>query len=113
AGRLHPPLIPRIAQLVAGTVGSARLVDRSDRILISTPLPRFLEMEYPPPREHAVDAMRAVRKLVEDEELHVSFPVEVRFTAPDDIPLSTAHGRDTCYVPVHTARARPSPHSTD
>ena len=107
AGRLHPPLVPRIAQLVAGTVGSARLVDRSDRILISTRLLRFVEMEYAIPREHAVDAMRAVRRLVDDEDLRVSFPVEVRFTAPDDIPLSTAHGRETCYIAVHMARGMP------
>ncbi|HEY8218418.1 MAG TPA: D-arabinono-1,4-lactone oxidase [Acidimicrobiia bacterium] len=107
AGRLHPPLVPRIAQLVAGTVGSARLVDRSDRILISTRLLRFVEMEYAIPREHAPEAMRAVRRLIDDEDLRVSFPVEVRFTAPDDIPLSTAHGRETCYIAVHMARGMP------
>jgi L-gulonolactone oxidase len=27
--------------------------------------------------------------------------VEVRFTAGDDIPLSTAYGRETCYIAVH------------
>jgi L-gulonolactone oxidase len=31
----------------------------------------------------------------------ISFPVEVRFTAADDIPLSTAHGRTSCYIAVH------------
>jgi L-gulonolactone oxidase len=31
----------------------------------------------------------------------------VRFTAPDDIPLSTAHGRETCYIAVHMARGMP------
>jgi L-gulonolactone oxidase len=31
----------------------------------------------------------------------VSFPVEVRFVAPDDIPLSPASGRETCYIAVH------------
>jgi L-gulonolactone oxidase len=52
--------------------------------------------------------MQAVRELVDgDDELRVSFPVEVRFTAPDDIPLSTAHGRDTCYIAVHMARGMP------
>jgi L-gulonolactone oxidase len=107
AGRLRPPLVPRIAQLVAGTVGSARVIDRSDRILISTRLLRFVEMEYAIPREHAVDAMLAVRRLIDDEHLRVSFPVEVRFAAPDDIPLSTAHGRDTCYIAVHMARGMP------
>ena len=107
AGRIRPSLVPRIAGVVAGTVGSARIVDRSDRILISTRLLRFVEMEYAIPREHAADAMRAVRALIDDEGLRVSFPVEVRFTAPDDIPLSTAHGRDTCYIAVHMARGVP------
>jgi L-gulono-1,4-lactone dehydrogenase len=107
AGRIHPPFVPRIAHLMAGTVGSARLVDRSDRILISTRLLRFVEMEYAIPREHAVDAMLAVRRLIDDAGLRVSFPVEVRFTAPDDIPLSTAHGRETCYIAVHMARGVP------
>jgi L-gulonolactone oxidase len=107
AGRLHPPLVPRIAQVVAGTVGSARLIDRSDRILISTRLLRFVEMEYAIPREHAAEAMLAVRELIDREGFPVSFPMEVRFTAPDDIPLSTAHGRDTCYVAVHMARGMP------
>ncbi|MEX2256734.1 MAG: D-arabinono-1,4-lactone oxidase [Acidimicrobiia bacterium] len=107
AGRVHPPLVPRIAKVVAGTVGSSRLIDRSDRILISTRLLRFVEMEYAIPREHAVEAVLAVRELIQREDLMVSFPVEVRFTAPDDIPLSTAHGRDTCYVAVHMAKGMP------
>ena len=51
--------------------------------------------------------MLAVRELIDDEDLRVSFPVEVRFTAPDDIPLSTAHGRETCYIAVHMARGMP------
>jgi FAD-linked oxidoreductase len=107
AGRLHSQWVPRIAQLVAGTVGSARLVDRSDRILISTRLLRFVEMEYAIPRAHAAEALRAVRALIDEQDLRVSFPVEVRFTAPDDIPLSTAHGRETCYIAVHMARGMP------
>jgi L-gulonolactone oxidase len=37
-----------------------------------------------------------------DEKGHkVSFPVEVRFTAKDDIALSTASGRDSAYIAVH------------
>jgi L-gulono-1,4-lactone dehydrogenase len=107
AGRLRPSLVPRIAGLVAGTVGSAKLVDRSDQILISTRLLRFVEMEYAIPRANARDAILEVRDLVEREDLRVSFPVEVRFTAPDDIPLSTAYGRDTCYIAVHMARGMP------
>jgi L-gulonolactone oxidase len=107
AGRMRPESIPRIAQVVAGTVGSSRRVDRSDRILISTRLLRFVEMEYAIPRMHAAEALLAVRDLIETEDLRVSFPVEVRFTAADDVPLSTAHGRDTCYIAVHMARGMP------
>jgi L-gulonolactone oxidase len=107
AGKARPSLVPRVAGLVASTVGSAKLVDRSDRILISTRLLRFAEMEYAIPREHACEALLAVRDLIDDEGLAVSFPVEVRFTAPDDVPLSTAHGRESCYIAVHMARGVP------
>ena len=37
----------------------------------------------------------------------MSFPIEVRFTKGDDAFLSTAHGRDTCYVAVHMFRGVP------
>ncbi len=107
AGKARPSLVPRVAGLVASTVGSAQLIDRSDRILISTRLLRFAEMEYAIPREHASEALLAVRDLIDDEGLSVSFPVEVRFTAPDDVPLSTAHGRASCYIAVHMARGVP------
>lgn len=108
AGRVVPGAVPRIAQVVAGTVGNTRLVDRSDRILISTRVLRFAEMEYAIPREHAGEALTAVRDLIDDAGHRVSFPVEVRFAAPDDIPLSTAYGRATCYVAVHLARGIPN-----
>lgn len=107
AGRIVPAAVPRIAQVVAGTVGNTRLVDRSDRILISTRVLRFAEMEYAIPRAHAGEALAAVRDLVDGGGHRVSFPVEVRFAAADDIPLSTAYGRDTCYIAVHMARGVP------
>jgi FAD/FMN-containing dehydrogenase len=37
----------------------------------------------------------------------VSFPVEVRATAADDIPLSMASGRPTGFVAVHSYRDHP------
>ena len=58
-------------------------------------------MEYAIPREAGVEALGRVRRFVEDSGLLLSFPVEVRFTAPDDIPLSTATGRESCYIAVH------------
>jgi len=39
--------------------------------------------------------------LVERRRLPILFPLEVRFAAGDDAFLSTAYGRETCYVAVH------------
>ncbi len=39
--------------------------------------------------------------LVERRRLPILFPLEVRFAAGDDAFLSTAHGRETCYIAVH------------
>jgi FAD-linked oxidoreductase len=104
AGRVVPSLVPRLNNLVADGVGTTELTNRSDRILCSTRLVRFVEMEYSVPRARARDAVRGVRDVIERNELRIGFPIEVRFTAPDDIPLSTAHGRDCCYVAVHVPR---------
>lgn len=106
-GKRMPSSVPRIAQLVAGTLGATERVGRSDDILVSRRLLRFVEMEYAIPRAHAVEAVLAIRELIEDEGHRVPFPIEVRFVAPDDIPLSMAYGRDTCFVAVHQARGVP------
>lgn len=37
----------------------------------------------------------------------MSFPVEVRTAPADDIPLSTASGRETAYIAVHLYRGTP------
>ena len=34
---------------------------------------------------------------------HVNFPLEVRFVAADDIPMSPASGRDSCYLGAYIA----------
>jgi FAD-linked oxidoreductase len=107
AGRVAPSRIPQLADVVARSLGRTELVDRSDRIFISTRLIRFVEMEYAIPRDHAVEAVLAIRDLVAGEGHLVSFPIEVRFVAPDDIPLSMAQGRETCFVAVHMARGVP------
>lgn len=107
AGKVAPKAVPRLAEVVADSVGRTRLVKRSDRIFVSTRFVRFVEMEYAIPRANAVEAVLGVRDLIDDEGLRVSFPMEVRFVAPDDIPLSTAHGRETCYIAVHMAAGVP------
>ena len=98
-GRRFPRAIPRINRLAASAASGRERVDASHRIFASPRLVRFDEMEYAIPREHAADAVRGAREILERHP--VNFPVELRFVAADDALLSPAFGRDTAYVAVH------------
>jgi L-gulonolactone oxidase len=100
-GRRFPSRIPALARFVGSQVGKVWKVERSDRVFASTRLVHFNEMEYAIPREEAAGAIRAVRDLIDRTGIRTNIPVEVRFVAGDDIWLSPAHGRDTCYIAVH------------
>ena len=99
-GRLRPSLVPSIARAMPSS-GRAEYVDKSYRVFASPRLVRFYEMEYGIPIDAAREAVNRVRALVKQSGLVPIFPVEVRFTKGDDIPLSTASGRDSCYIAVH------------
>jgi len=99
-GRMRPGLIPRLAKVLPST-GRVEYVNASYKIFASTRLVRFYEMEYSINRESVVPALERVMKLVDDEGLLLNFPVEVRFTAPDDVSLSTSYGRSSAYIAVH------------
>ena len=99
-GRLKPNLIPRLATALPSS-GQTEIVDESFRIFASERIVKFVEMEYAIPREFCGEALQRIRKMIDDKGHLVSFPVEVRFTAKDDIALSTASGRDSAYIAVH------------
>ncbi len=101
-GRIRPSLIPTMSQkLVAPGVGRIRRVARSDLVYTSPRLVRFSEMEYAIPRENAREAVEGIRKLIDANGFNVNFPIEFRVVKGDDILLSPAHGRETCYIAVH------------
>ncbi|MGI8791633.1 MAG: D-arabinono-1,4-lactone oxidase [Acidimicrobiales bacterium] len=99
-GRMRPSLIPRLATAVPGS-GRVEYTDKSFKIFASPRWVHFYEMEYAIPREHVVEALNRLMAFVDDSGLRIGFPVEVRFTASDDIWLSTAHGRTSAYIAVH------------
>jgi L-gulonolactone oxidase len=105
-GRRRPQWTPRLARALPAS-GRQEFVDRSDRVFASPRLVRFYEMEYEIPREACAEALNRVRAFVKDAGLLLSFPVEVRFTAPDDIPLSTGYGRPNAYIAVHVFEGTP------
>jgi L-gulonolactone oxidase len=61
----------------------------------------FREMEYAVPRAAGLPALTEVRSLIERSGWRISFPVEVRVAPADDIPLSTASGRESVYLAFH------------
>jgi L-gulonolactone oxidase len=99
AARRFPAAIPRINRLAARAASGRERVDWSHRIFASPRLVRFDEMEYAIPREHAAEAVRGAREILEGHP--VSFPVELRFVRGDDALLSPAHERATAYVAAH------------
>jgi L-gulono-1,4-lactone dehydrogenase len=103
-GRLWPSRIPAMARFLARQVGRSVKVDRSHRVFASERRVRFTEMEYGIPREHGAEAVRRVLELIETRGVDVSFPIEVRFVAPDEVMLSPSHRRETCYIAVHMYR---------
>jgi L-gulono-1,4-lactone dehydrogenase len=105
-GRARPNWIPRLATAVPSS-GPRQYVARSDKVFTSPRMVRFCEMEYSLPREHLGTALNRLRQFIEDAGLMVSFPVEVRVAAPDDIPLSTSYGRQSCYIAIHMYRGMP------
>ncbi|WEO76206.1 D-arabinono-1,4-lactone oxidase [Cryobacterium sp. SO2] len=101
AGLVVPPLVPPINRLADRLTGHRDFTDFSHRVFVTNRTVRFHEMEYALPREQVPDALREVRALIEKRGWRISFPLEVRSAAADDIWLSTGFGRDTGYIAVH------------
>lgn len=101
AGRRAPHRAPQISRAMVRLLSRDVRVDHSHLVYASERRVRFTEMEYAIPREHVTEAARAVLSMIEDRGVGVTFPIEIRTTAPDDAYLSTAAGRDTAYIAVH------------
>lgn len=103
-GRAVPALVPRINRVAARALSARSYVDAAPRVFTSPRRVRFEEMEYAVPRPALAGVLDELRTLPERHGLRISFPVEVRVAPADDVPLSTASGRDTAYVAVHVFR---------
>jgi FAD/FMN-containing dehydrogenase len=99
-GRAVPPLIPRLATALPST-GRQEFTEASHEVFATRRLVKFHEMEYSIPRERLPEALSSIVEAVRREKLRISFPVEIRVTAADDVPLSTSSGRESAYIAVH------------
>ena len=103
-GRALPRVIPSINRTIARAASARSYADLAPAVFTSPRRVRFCEMEYAVPRSALPGVVRELRDLPERLGLQVSFPVEVRVAPADDVPLSTAYGRDSAYIAVHVFR---------
>ncbi|MFI5835073.1 D-arabinono-1,4-lactone oxidase [Micromonospora sp. NPDC051300] len=106
-GRAAPALAPRISAVSARALTERTYTGRSDRVFCTPRRVRFVEMEYGLPRDALTEALTELRRIVDRMPFKVLFPVEVRFTAADDIWLSHSYRRDSAYIAVHQYAGMP------
>lgn len=96
-----PPLSRPLAQLSARFLAQRDYSDYAHNVFVSTRRVRFNEMEYAVDLADATAVLSEVRATFNRSDQQVIFPIEVRATAADSVPLSTAKGRESCYIAVH------------
>jgi len=106
-GSRMPAIIPRLNRVAARALSARTYIDAAPKVFVSSRRVRFREMEYAIPRAELPGLFRELRTLPEKNGMHVSFPVEVRVAPADDVPLSTASGRESAYVAVHMFKGTP------
>lgn len=99
-----PSVIPSFNQLSSRLLSARTYSDVAHRVFTSPRTVVFREMEYAVPREAGLTALREARAALERSDLRITFPVEIRVTPADDIPMSTSTGRDSFYLAFHTHR---------
>jgi FAD/FMN-containing dehydrogenase len=100
-----PRAIPRFNRLGAWLLSDRTYSDVAHRVFVAERDVVFREMEYAVPRAAGLEVLRECRQALDGSDLRISFPVELRTAPADDVPLSTASGRDSFYLAFHTHRA--------
>ena len=100
-GAAVPSLVPRINRIAQSAVSDRTYRAPGHDVFVTPRRVRFNEMEYAVPFESGAEVIREVRSAIESKGWTISFPLEVRSAAADDVPLSTAYGRPTMYIAVH------------
>jgi FAD-linked oxidoreductase len=101
ASRLRPTWTGAINRFCARTLDESEYVGPPHRIFPTPRLVRFHEMEYAVPAERGPDCLRELRAFIAERKLPVSFPIEYRYVAGDDLFLSPFYERDSATISVH------------
>ncbi|TXJ06022.1 MAG: FAD-binding protein [Aeromicrobium sp.] len=96
-----PKAVPTINKISGSLLGARQYTDHSHEVFISPRRVRFCEAEFALPREAAREAIGELQKWIARTDERISFPIEVRFAASDDIWMSTGYQRDNVYIALH------------
>jgi len=86
--------------------GETERVGKSYDIFAHANAVRFNEMEYHLPAEAGPACLREILAAIRKHRPDISFPLEYRYVAEDDLWLSPFHGRESCSIAVHQYRGR-------
>lgn len=100
-GAKVPAAVPAINRIAQSAVSDRTYRAPGHDVFVTPRRVRFNEMEYALPFAAGTEAIREIRELIEAKGWSISFPIEVRSAAADDVPLSTASGRETMYIAIH------------
>lgn len=100
-GRRAPRTVPALNAIAARALSARAYTGRSHEVFCSLRKVKFTEMEYEVPRAALPEVLGAIARIFEELPFRVQFPVEVRFTGPDDVWLSHGYGRESAYIAVH------------
>jgi L-gulono-1,4-lactone dehydrogenase len=100
-GRRFPGTVRTIARVEARALSPRVYTAPSHEVFCTPRRVRFTEMEYAVPRDALTEAFTELRRIVDRLPFPVIFPVELRFSAADDIWLSHGYGRDSAYIAIH------------
>ncbi|MBU2667662.1 FAD-binding protein [Actinoplanes bogorensis] len=106
-GRRVPAVVPTVQSIAARALTARTYTERSDRVFCTPRRVHFTEMEYEIPRAALPEVLAALPQIIDELPFKIQFPVEVRFTGPDDVWLSHGYGRDSAYVAVHQFTGSP------
>ena len=98
---LVPPLSRPTAELASRLFAGPRVIDDSPKVFTAPRRVRFHESEWAIPAEHFEQAFSALCAHLEQEDVAVTFPLEIRRVAADDVWLSTAFERESVYIAAH------------
>ncbi len=96
-----PSTTKPIAAVAARALTAREYTDASHKVFITNRDVRFMESEWAVPRHALADVLLELKSWVDTHDERISFPVECRVAAPDDVWLSTAYDRESAYIAIH------------